>query len=432
MFDSANVLTGTTSASLSAGLASFANLIVPVAETNDTLTATVSLNPALTPALVLLSAPSPQFNVEEPAMLTYPTASTLGGINQLFSWNASLATEYELRIGSTGAGSSNLYNGPYTTNTSVTVTNLPLNGETVYVRLFSLTGGVWLYSDYTFTAFTGSPATLNPLSGGNTLSGISQLFSWSAGVAVTQYVLRVGTTGVGSSNLYGGPDTTNTSVTVSNLPINGETVYVRLWSLTDGFWLYIDYTFTAFTGTPATLNPLSGGNTLSGISQTFTWSAGAGDTQYVLRVGSTGVGSTNLYNGPYTTNTSVTVNNLPLNGETIYVRLFSLSGGFWLFNDYTFNAFTATAATLNPISGGTTLSGASQLFSWTPGAGDTQYELRIGSTGVGSANLYNGPYTTNTSVTVTHLPTNGETIYVRLSSLAGGFWFYHDYTFTAE
>jgi hypothetical protein len=144
------------------------------------------------------------------------------------------------------------------------------------------------------------------------------------------------------------------------------------------------------------------------------------------------VGSTNLYNGLETTNLSATGNNLPLNGETIYVRLFSLSGGFWLFNDYTFNAFTATAATLNPISGGTTLSGASQLFSWTPGAGDTQYELRIGSTGVGSANLYNGPYTTNTSVTVTHLPTNGETIYVRLSSLAGGFWFYHDYTFTAE
>jgi len=33
------------------------------------------------------------------------------------------------------------------------VPHLPVNGETVYVRLFSLTGGFWLYNDYTFTAY---------------------------------------------------------------------------------------------------------------------------------------------------------------------------------------------------------------------------------------------------------------------------------------
>jgi hypothetical protein len=364
-----------------------------------------------------------------PATLLTPAAgSTFTGTSVGFTWNGSSgATEYELRIGSTGVGSTNLYNGPLTTNTSVTVNNLPLNGETVHVRLSSLVSGVWQYIDYTFTAFTGVPATLTgPTT--STLDGISQLFAWQAGAGDTQYILRIGSTGVASSNLYNGPLTTNTSVTVNNLPLNGETVYVQLWSLTGGVWLSNDYTFAAFKGVPATLTDPTPG-TLDGISQLFTWQPGAGDTQYILRIGSTGVGSTNLFNGPLTTNTSVTVNNLPLNGETVYVQLFSLAGGVWLSNDYTFTAFTAAPATLtNPTPGAL---GVSQLFSWQPGAGDTQYILRIGTTGAGSSNLYNGPETTNTSVTVSNLPRNGETIYVRLYSLTGGLWLSNDYTFTA-
>jgi len=429
MSDSANVLTGTTSASLSAGLATFANLIVPVPEANDSLTASIPLNPALTPPLVLFSAPSSQFNVEAPAALTYPTPGTLG-VSQLFTWQSGVGvTQYALRIGSTGIGSTNLYYGPITTNTSVTVNNLPHNGQPVYVRLFSLTGGVWLYGDYTFTAFTGAPATLT--SPTTSPLGVTQLFTWNAGVGATQYALRIGSTGPGSTDLYYGPgQTTSLSATVNNLPHNGGTVYVRLLSLTGGFWLYNDYTFTAFTGTPATLS--SPTTSPLGVTQNFTWLAGVGVTQYQLHIGSTGVGSSNLYNGAGTTSLSATVNNLPFNGETLYVRLLSLTGGFWLYNDYTFTAFTGTPATLNPISGGSTLSGATQVFTWNTGVRVTAYALRVGSTGPGSTDLYYGPnQTTSQSATVPHLPVNGETVYVRLFSLAGGFWLYNDYTFTA-
>jgi len=429
MSDSANVLTGATSASLSAGLATFANLIVPVPEANDSLTASIPLNPALTPPLVLFSAPSSQFNVEAPAALTYPTPGTLG-VSQLFTWQSGVGvTQYALRIGSTGIGSTNLYYGPITTNTSVTVNNLPHNGQPVYVRLFSLTGGVWLYGDYTFTAFTGAPATLT--SPTTSALGVTQLFTWNAGVGATQYALRIGSTGPGSTDLYYGPgQTTSLSATVNNLPHNGGTVYVRLLSLTGGFWLYNDYTFAAFTGTPATLS--SPTTSPLGVTQNFTWLAGVGVTQYQLHIGSTGVGSSNLYNGAGTTSLSATVNNLPFNGETLYVRLLSLTGGFWLYNDYTFTAFTGTPATLNPISGGSTLSGATQIFTWNAGVGVTAYALRVGSTGPGSTDLYYGPnQTTSQSATVPHLPVNGETVYVRLFSLAGGFWLYNDYTFTA-
>jgi len=433
MTDSDGTLIGTTSVALSAGMASFTNLILPTVETSDTLTATIPLNPSLTPPLYLRAKPSPSFQVTNGnATLTYPTTGPLG-VSQLFTWQPGAGdTQYQLRIGSTGVGSSNLYFGPDTYNTSVMVNNLPRNGETIYVRLFSLKGGSWLYNDYTFTAFTGTPATLSYPT--TPTIDVRQLFTWQPGVGVTQYSLRIGSTGPGSSDLYYGPsETTDTSVTINNLPHNGENVYVRLFSLTGGFWLYKDYNFFAFTGTPATLNPISGGTTLSGPTQIFTWDTGVGVTQYALRVGSTGPGSTDVYYGSdQTTNLSASVPYLPTNGETLYVRLFSLTGGFWLYNDYTFTAFTGTPATLNPISGGTTLSGATQIFTWNAGVGVTQYSLRIGSTGPGSTDLYYGPnQSTNLSATVTRLPVNGETVYVRLFSLTGGTWLYNDYTFTA-
>jgi hypothetical protein len=68
---------------------------------------------------------------------------------------------------------------------------------------------------------------------------------------------------------------------------------------------------------PAVLLTPAPSSTLTGASVNFTWTTGAAATEYALRIGSTGVGSTNLYNGPETTNTSAAVSNLPINGETI-------------------------------------------------------------------------------------------------------------------
>jgi hypothetical protein len=56
----------------------------------------------------------------------------------------------------------------------------------------------------------------------------------------------VGTTGVGSSNLYNSGDVTATTETVSGLPSNGATVYARLYWLINGAWQYTDYTYVAF------------------------------------------------------------------------------------------------------------------------------------------------------------------------------------------
>jgi Subtilase family len=77
------------------------------------------------------------------------------------------------------------------------------------------------------------------------------------------------------------------------------------------------------------------GSTFTSASVTFTWDTGTGVTQYWLYVGRT-VGGSDLYNQSQGTSRSVTVNGLPTDGSTVYVRLWSLIGSAWLFKDYTY------------------------------------------------------------------------------------------------
>ncbi|MGB6725265.1 MAG: hypothetical protein WBE74_05120, partial [Terracidiphilus sp.] len=119
----------------------------------------------------------------------------------------------------------------------------------------------------------------------------SQAFTWNNGVGPTAYRLLLGTTGVGSNNLYGSGITKASCVTVT-LPANGVTVFARLYQEIDGAWQSTDYTFME-SGTPvlATLSPAS--TTVLATTQTFTWSNGAGPSDYRLLLGTTGVGSNN-------------------------------------------------------------------------------------------------------------------------------------------
>ena len=95
-----------------------------------------------------------------------------------------------------------------------------------------------------------APAITSPAPG-STLSGATETFSWTAGGTpnIIEWWLYVGTTGVGSNNLYNSSTGTATSAEVSGLPTNGSTVYVRLYWLISGqtSWARTDYTYTAFT-----------------------------------------------------------------------------------------------------------------------------------------------------------------------------------------
>ena len=179
--------------------------------------------------------------------------------------------------------------------------------------------------------------------------------------------------------------------------------------------------------TATLIYPLQG-STLAASAQTFTWLPISGATGYSLWLGSTGVGSNNLFD-LHTTADTITTGNLPTNGETIYARLFTNINGSWAYNDYTFTA--ASSAMLSSPAAGSTLLASGQTFNWTPISGATGYSLWLGSTGVGSNNLFD-LHTTADTITTGNLPTNGETIYARLFTNINGSWEYNDYTFIAK
>jgi hypothetical protein len=175
------------------------------------------------------------------------SGSTLTGSTQTFTWTRGQAAEVFLYVG-TAVGSNNIYGNSLGTNTSATVYNLPTNGTTLYVRLYSYINGAWQYIDYQYKASSssGGGTTLAKMQSpvpGSRLTGSAQTFTWTRGQA-TQVFLYVGTT-VGSNNIYGNNLGTNTSATVYNLPTKGITLYVRLFSYINGAWQYIDYQYRA-------------------------------------------------------------------------------------------------------------------------------------------------------------------------------------------
>jgi hypothetical protein len=268
---------------------------------------------------------------------------------------------------------------------------------------------------------------------GSTLAGSSQTFTWNTGVGSLQYWLYVGTTGVGSYNLYTQDQGTATSRLVTGLPTNGATLYVRLWTRSNLGWDTRDYTYTAATAVvrAALISPAPG-STLAGASVPFSWTTGTGALQYWLYVG-TSVGASNIWNQDQGTATSRTVTGLPTDGSTVYTRLWTRFTSGWQFNDYTHTAAAATcvAAAMTSPAAGSMLAGSSVPFTWNAGTGNSQYWLYVG-TSFGGTQIWNQNQGTGLSRTVTGIPTNGSTIHVTLWSFCGGTWHYRTYTYTAR
>jgi hypothetical protein len=285
------------------------------------------------------------------------------------------------------------------------------------------------------TVTPGRAVLLTPTPG-SILPGSTTTFTWNNGGLTQRYELRVGTTGVGSYNLYGyGIQSSNLSATVTNLPVTGVTVYVRLMTIINGVAQYYDYTFIANgTPSPSVLTLPVNNSTFTSTTATFTWTRGNGVTRNELRIGTTGVGSSNIYGyGIAQTGGTVTVSGLPSTGVKVYVQLLSVINGVSQSSNYTFTSFGATApAVLTSPVNNSTFTSTSVTFNWTPGTGVTRYELRIGTTGPGSRNVYGyGISQTGGTVTVNGLPTGKVKIYVQLLSVINGVILTNNYTFTS-
>jgi len=406
------------------------------------------------------------------ASLTSPTPNTvLPGTSVTFVWNAgSCVASYTVSVGKSTGGTD--FYGPTVVNTqSVAVGGLPSDGvTTVFVRLITnFTGGGSQTNDYSFTAFSSATgcgsaalATISSPAPNSVLSGASVMFSWTAGCNISMYWLFVGTQ-VGASDLYSLNQGTSMTATVNGLPTNGVPLYVRLWSYvstaSSSFstgWHFIDYAYTAAGGsgggctTPAaaTMSSPTPGTTLAGASVVFTWNLGSCVSSVTISVGSS-VGASDIFTSNQGVSGTATVNNLPTNGTTLFVRLastFSTGGNQNV--DYTYTAASggsgacgsvASAATMLTPTPSTTLPANPVTFTWTPGCNATQYYLYIG-TQVAFSDIYNntqGNSTSSAPITIT--VASGKTVYVRLwsflstaaSDLTIG-WHFNDYTYTAH
>ncbi len=379
------------------------------------------------------STPALTFTIRlNPPALTSPVpGSALGTSNVTFTWTPGNATSYQLWLGTSGPGSSNLYSSGSTTATSVTVTSIPARAARVYARLYSVIGGVTQYIDYTYTE-AGTPGMMSSPVPGSILGTSNVTFTWTAGYGATQYNLWLGTSGPGSASLYASGWSASTSVTVPSLPAKAVKVYARLYSDVKGVSQYIDYTYTE-AGVPATMISPAQGGTLGTSNVKFTWTTGTGVTQYNLWLGLSGPGSANLYSSGWVTSTSATLPSLPAKGATVYARLYSDVNGVTQYIDYTYTETPlGVPATMITPTQGSTLGTSSVMFTWTSGTGVSQYNLWLGTSGPGSSGLYASGWSASMSATVPSLPAKGVTVYARLYSDVNGVTEYNDYTYTEQ
>ena len=79
---------------------------------------------------------------------------------------------------------------------------------------------------------------------GSVLPGSAVTFTWTAGSA-RAYKLFVGNA-PGAADIYNSGKLTVRTLRVRNIPTNGATIYVRLWSRVNGSWVFVDYTYQAY------------------------------------------------------------------------------------------------------------------------------------------------------------------------------------------
>ena len=117
------------------------------------------------------------------------------------------------------------------------------------------------------------------------MAGASATFTWTAESGSHSDQLWIGSRPNSHDIDYAG--TSGLTASFSNLPTNGQTLYVTLYGFSGGVWSVQDTaTYTAATVALAQITSPPKDTTLDGDTETFTWSAESGATSYQLWIGS--------------------------------------------------------------------------------------------------------------------------------------------------
>lgn len=401
--------------------------------------------------LVLLGctglAPSVYADILDPA-----PGSDLASSSVTFSWAAEPgATRYYLGVGTSHAAVSATPWGDVSLQAagsalSADVFEIPLDGNTIHVRLWYVTASGFNVRDYTYGTVSGtqdqSAAMASPLP--PVLLTPNVLMQWDPGQGVSQYMLAVGTSQAAISEspwadlfVYYGKDT---SVSVPTILTDGSPVYVRLWSKKLNGWFFEDYAYQSASLMPARLTSPTPATVFQNTSVEFSWDTGSGGTQFVLALATSPAlleaapfGDIHVSSG---TDTSKTVFNIPLDGQDVFVRLWSKIEGNWQYADYQYATQNVVPAALLSPALANPLSKHAQKFQWDAGSGATEYLLGVATDPL---LLSDDPYGdifvasgTSLDAVATGIPLDGSDLYVRLWSLINGEWFYRDSVYSSE
>ncbi len=133
------------------------------------------------------------------AVLTTPTpGSTLSSTTVTFGWTTgSGVSQYWLYVGTTGAGSNNVFSA---VDRHHDVGDVSIGPPTSEFRRLFVARGCRQRKVLPYTAMTGGvKAVLTTPTPGSTLASTTATFGWTTGSGVSQYWLYVGTTGLVST-----------------------------------------------------------------------------------------------------------------------------------------------------------------------------------------------------------------------------------------
>ena len=208
-----------------------------------------------------------------------------------FKWFPVAGTQYWLDVGSTQGGNQYYTSGNNSpagegTNLAKVVPNAwPLNGSPVWARLYvgltPIGGGPVQWSSYTDAEYNTinnatAVATMASPTAGSNLCGSCVTFVWNAASPTPAgYWLEV----TDGPNVYynAAVSSATTTVTVCNLPTDGSTVTVTLWTNVgtgaNPSWQANQYNYYAVNAgtTLAIMSSPSNGTPISGTTATFTW-----------------------------------------------------------------------------------------------------------------------------------------------------------------
>ena len=386
------------------------------------IAATLRAN-AITYRVFRLETPTVTPGITAPAdTITSPAlGSSLPDLSATFCWTNNNNYLHWLDVG-TAPGFGDLYGGYQAPGTSCkTVANVPGNGATIYVKIWSYIDGTLQFTAQSSVSYTSPLRGFSPPDG-TIFTTSTVTFSWAPVAGAEYYWLDVGPW-QGNGSIFGGV-VYGTVKNVSNIPPAGIPIWARLWAFYGGgLHLQGDHLYTACNGCVSTLTtPAS----VAGLGNTvqFCWTPTAGADHYWLDVG-TVLTEGNVYGADQGTATCRTVAGVPTSG-VVYVQLWTHIGTDWLPPmRYSYLGINSIAQMVSPAPGSALPSFVK--FTWSAAAGVTGYWLDVGTI-QGQGNVYAAYQGTATTQTVSGIP-SGK-IWVRLWTYFGGIAVPRDFQYT--